>query len=428
MNNRNSDAHKDRNWDVIVVGARVAGAATAMLLARAGLRVLCVDRSRYGGDTVSTHALMRGGVLQLQRWGVLDAVADAGTPPVRRTVFHYGAESVAVSIRPAAGVEALYAPRRTVIDALLVDAAQRAGVTFEFGAAVAGLARDTDGRVAGVIIEDRRAGLRHGTGAFDSAGDGADVDRDPVAGRMAVVDSCIERIERAPLVIGADGRNSLVARTAGAPAGTVGRWPSSYLYGYWADFPSDGYEWFYRPGLTAGAIPTNGGLTCVFVGAHPDRMQDLVSARSPLAALQLLAEPAGIGQRLREAVRVEPVRYSKVLPPGYLRPAHGPGWALVGDAGHWIDPISTHGMTAALRDAELLSQAVLSAPPDGARLQSALAGYQATRDRLSLPMLRVTEEIASYRWDLTSIRTLLRTLSSAMTDEVEALSALAAVA
>jgi 2-polyprenyl-6-methoxyphenol hydroxylase-like FAD-dependent oxidoreductase len=85
-------------------------------------------------------------------------------------------------------------------------------------------------------------------------------------------------------------------------------------------------------------------------------------------------------------------------------------------------------MTAALRDAELLSQAVLSAPPDGARLQSALAGYQATRDRLSLPMLRVTEEIASYRWDLTSIRPLLRTLSSAMTDEVEALSALAAVA
>jgi 2-polyprenyl-6-methoxyphenol hydroxylase-like FAD-dependent oxidoreductase len=418
MNNRTSDAHKDRRWDVIVVGARVAGAATAMLLARAGLRVLCVDRSRYGGDTVSTHALMRGGVLQLQRWGVLDAVADAGTPPVRRTVFHYGAESVAVSIRPAAGVDALYAPRRTVIDALLVDAAQRAGATVEFGATVAGLARDTHGRVAGVTIEDRRAGASHG----------ADIDRGPAIGRIAGIDSRAGRIERAPLVIGADGRNSLVARITGATPSTVGRWASSYLYGYWADFPSDGYEWFYRPGLTAGAIPTNAGLTCVFVGAHPDRMQDLVSARSPLAALQLLAEPAGIGQRLRDAVRVEPVRYSKVLPPGYLRPAYGPGWALVGDAGHWIDPISTHGMTAALRDAELLSQAVLSAPPDGARLQSALAGYQATRDRLSLPMLRVTEEIASYRWDLTGIRTLLRTLSSAMTDEVEALSALAAVA
>jgi len=166
MNNRSSNVHKDRHWDVIVVGARVAGAATAMLLARAGLRVLCVDRSRYGADTVSTHALMRGGVLQLQRWGVLDAVADAGTPPVRRTVFHYGAESIGVSIRPSAGVDALYAPRRTVIDALLVDAAHRAGATVEFGAAVAGLARDGDGRVAGVIIEDRRAGVGHGAGAI----------------------------------------------------------------------------------------------------------------------------------------------------------------------------------------------------------------------------------------------------------------------
>src|SRR6476660_8512781 len=145
----------NRGWDVIVVGGRVAGAAAAMLLARGGLRVLCVDRSRYGGDTLSTHALMRGGVLQLQRWGLLDDVVAAGTPPVHRTVFHYGAETVGVSIRPSAGVDALYAPRRTVIDALLVDAAQRAGVTVEFGAAVAGLHRDSDGRVSGVVIDDR---------------------------------------------------------------------------------------------------------------------------------------------------------------------------------------------------------------------------------------------------------------------------------
>jgi len=232
------------------------------------------------------------------------------------------------------------------------------------------------------------------------------------------------RVERAPLVIGADGRNSLVARATGSAAGVCGRWSSSYLYGYWADLPSDGYEWFYRPGVTAGAIPTNAGLTCVFVGTPPERMDRLIGARSPLATLHLLADSAGIGPRLRDAVRVEPVRYSRVLPPGHLRPAHGPGWALVGDAGHWIDPISTHGMTAALRDAELLSQAVISAPLGGPQLSSSLARYQATRDRLSLPMMQVTEEIASYSWDLNSVRALLRTLSSAMTDEVEALTAL----
>jgi 2-polyprenyl-6-methoxyphenol hydroxylase-like FAD-dependent oxidoreductase len=90
--------------------------------------------------------------------------------------------------------------------------------------------------------------------------------------------------------------------------------------------------------------------------------------------------------------------------------------------------MSTHGMTSAFRDAELLAQAVLSTPQGGADQLAALAGYQAVRDRLSDPMIQVTEEIAAYCWDLTRIRTLLRTLSSAMADEVETLSALATAA
>jgi 2-polyprenyl-6-methoxyphenol hydroxylase-like FAD-dependent oxidoreductase len=213
----------NRHWDVIVVGARVAGAATAMLLARAGLRVLCLDRTRYGSDTVSTHALMRAGVLQLHRWGLLDDVVAAGTPPVRRTVFHYGQESVAVSIKPSGGVDALYAPRRTVLDALLVDAADRAGAVIEFGATVTGLHRDDTGRVAGVVVRDPRRGSTW--------------------------------IARAPFVIGADGRDSLVAREVEASPVSTGRHAGAFLYGYWANLPSDGYEWFYRPGVTAGAIP-----------------------------------------------------------------------------------------------------------------------------------------------------------------------------
>jgi 2-polyprenyl-6-methoxyphenol hydroxylase-like FAD-dependent oxidoreductase len=392
-----AQSHRSINrWDVIVVGARAAGAATAMLLARAGRRVLCVDRSRYGGDTMSTHALMRGGVLQLQRWGLLDDVVAAGTPPVRRTVFHYGAETVGVSIRPSAGVDALYAPRRTVIDAMLVDAAQRAGATVEFGTAVTGLHRSSDGRVDGVVLGSRRADAVHG----------------------------VARVEYAPLVIGADGRGSLVARLSGADISVAGRSAGSFLYGYWADFPTDGYEWFYGDGITAGAIPTNAGLTCVFIGGPPARIQQLVEERSAPAAFAALAEPAGIGHRIQRAARAEPVRYVRALPPSYLRTAHGPGWALVGDAGHWLDPMSTHGMTSAFRDAELLAQAVLSAPAGSPAQLSALSGYQTTRDRLSSPMIQVTEEIAAYRWDLTRIRTLLRTLSSAMTDEVEALGAL----
>ncbi|WP_418606069.1 NAD(P)/FAD-dependent oxidoreductase [Georgenia sp. SUBG003] len=132
-------------WDVIVVGGRAAGAATAMLLSRGGLQVLCLERTRLGSDSVSTHALMRAGVLQLSRWGLLDEVVAAGTPRVRRTVFHYGADPMVVTLRPTAGVDALYAPRRTVLDAILSRAATAAGARMEHGATVTGLLRDAGG-------------------------------------------------------------------------------------------------------------------------------------------------------------------------------------------------------------------------------------------------------------------------------------------
>jgi len=90
-------------YDVVVVGGRVAGASTALLLARAGVRVVLVDRDRYGSDTLSTLALTRGGVVQLARWGVLPDVAAAGTPPIRQVVFHYAdGEPVSVEIKPSA--------------------------------------------------------------------------------------------------------------------------------------------------------------------------------------------------------------------------------------------------------------------------------------------------------------------------------------
>ena len=115
------------SYDAVVVGARAAGASTAMLLARRGLRVLAVDKSREGSDTLSTHALMRAGVMQLHGWGVLDAVRSARTPAVRTTTFHYGREAVEVAIKERDGVDALYAPRRTVLDQALVNAAREAG-------------------------------------------------------------------------------------------------------------------------------------------------------------------------------------------------------------------------------------------------------------------------------------------------------------
>jgi 2-polyprenyl-6-methoxyphenol hydroxylase-like FAD-dependent oxidoreductase len=376
-------------WDVVVVGARVAGASTAMLLARAGLRVLCLERARPGSDTVSTHALMRGGVLQLARWGLLDEVR-AGTPPVRRTTFHYGDEAVPVSLRPASGVDALYAPRRTLLDRVLATAAARAGATVRFGTVVTGLRRDDAGRVTGVLTRDRDGAVRE---------------------------------EPAGLVVGADGRESLVARAVAAPGSFPGRAATSVVYGYWADLPVDGYTWCYRPAASAGAIPTGGGLTCVFAGGRPGDVAPLVRAGGPAAALRALTAGGPLGPGLAAARLEGTVRYVRGTP-AHLRRPYGPGWALVGDAGCWKDPLSTHGMTAALRDADLLAAAVLAAPGPGPARTAALRHYAAERDRLSLPMLRVVEQVAAHDWDLPRLRALLVELSSVMAEEVEALEAL----
>ena len=144
-------------YDAVVVGARCAGAATAMLLARRGLDVLVVEQGERGADTLSTLALMRAGVLQLSRWGLLDGVR-AGTPAIRTTTFHYGDEAaVEIRIKPRDGVDALYAPRRTVLDPLLADAAEAAGADVAYRTRLVDLQRDRRGRVR---RRDRRRARR----------------------------------------------------------------------------------------------------------------------------------------------------------------------------------------------------------------------------------------------------------------------------
>ena len=141
------------HYDVVVVGARPAGAGTALLLARQGARVLLIDRGRYGSDTLSTHALMRAGVMQLQRWGVLPRIA-AATPRVTRATLVYGGEALAVDVKPRDGIDALYAPRSTVLDRAIVDAAVAAGVQVAYGSRAVDLCRDASGRVTGLTVVD----------------------------------------------------------------------------------------------------------------------------------------------------------------------------------------------------------------------------------------------------------------------------------
>jgi 2-polyprenyl-6-methoxyphenol hydroxylase-like FAD-dependent oxidoreductase len=374
-------------YDVIVVGGRAAGAATAMLLARSGLDVLVLERGAYGADTLSTHAIMRGGILQLSRWGVLDEIVTAGTPPVKRTTFSYSDAQVVIDIKPSPGVDALYAPRRTVLDPALVRAAADAGASIHHGTSVNRLLWRGD-RVVGVhaTTEDGRS---------------------------------VELF--APLVVGADGIRSTVARNVDAPFTRVGEQGAGSVYGYWSDIETNGFEWVFRPDACSGIIPTNNGQACVFAVARPARL-----GRGGVRMVEeVLAEGAPeLWDRVRRGSAPKGTRmWSGHV--GYMRQSYGAGWALVGDAGYFKDPISAHGLTDAMRDAELLARAVLEGWRNGASLD-ALAGYQETRDRISGDLFDITDRISSQQWDDAEISELLIRLSASTNAEVELLSSLTA--
>ncbi|MDZ5619648.1 NAD(P)/FAD-dependent oxidoreductase [Nocardioides bizhenqiangii] len=377
------------SYDVVVVGARAAGAATARLLATAGLSVLLVDRSRYGADTLSTHALMRGGVLQLHRWGLLDEVVAVGTPPIRQVTFRYDGQVVPVTIKPSHGVDALYAPRRTVLDPILADAARVAGADVRYGVVVTDVERSRDGVVTGVIGRSGDRGFRVG----------------------------------ARIVVGADGLRSTIAEAVGARAERMGVSTGATTYGYWPDLDIAGYQWNFRPDAASGVIPTNDGLTCVFASATAPRIGR--GGAAPL--LRIVAETDPDLADLLGAVPAPPMR-TFTGQRSYLRRAWGPGWALVGDAGYFKDPLSAHGLTDALRDAELLARAIVGTLRDGRDGQEMLAGYQATRDALSDPLFEAVDTIAGHRWADRDIGGLLMRINAAMADEVEMLAGLADLA
>jgi menaquinone-9 beta-reductase len=366
-------------YDVVIAGARVAGASTALLLARAGLSVVVVDPVERGRDTLSTHALMRGGVLQLARWGLLDAVVESGAPAIRSTTFHYDRETIRVPIKARDGVEALYAPRRTVLDAAIVDAATAAGAHFEYGASLTDLRRDAGGRVVGAEVSD------------------------PTSSRS--ID--------AGLVIGADGLRSRVARLVDARTTHMVPHATAALYGYWPGLEPDGYHWYFTRGCSTGTIPTNDGETCVYVSLPPSRFlsgrgrglegcfHEVVRRVSPALASRLAT--SGVQPRLRGFAGA----------PSALRESAGPGWALVGDAGYFKDPLTAHGITDALRDAELLARAILAGS------DAALRDYPLVRNRLANDVMTVTSRIASLDWSIEELKGLHLDLSRAMNGEVE---------
>jgi 2-polyprenyl-6-methoxyphenol hydroxylase-like FAD-dependent oxidoreductase len=346
-------------YDVIVVGARVAGASTAMLLARNGLRVLAVDRARFPSDTISTHQVQLPGGARLARWGLLDRLVAAGTPPTRRVRFDAGSMVLDGHFPAFEGVDALHSPRRTLLDKTLVDAARDTGAEIREGFAVDEIVVE-GGHITGIRGRER-------------------------GGRSVT--------ESASLVVGADGKHSVVARAVGASSYREQPTLAACYYSYWEGVQMDGGEMHSLRCRAIGAWPTNDGLTmiCVFLP-----MGEFAAFRADIEGNVLRTlDLVDLGERVRAGRRAERM-YGSSDNPNRFRTSAGPGWALAGDAGLCMDPITGHGIAHALRDAELLTTAVTDGLGGRRPIQEALAHYGKERDRQTGPIYDFTLQLARF--------------------------------
>jgi len=306
-------------YDALIVGGRCAGASLAMLLARQGRRVVVLDRAQFPSDTLSTHFMWPRTTAALARWGLLDALAATGCPPIDTVNLHFG--PVRVSGRPEAveGTNAMFCPRRTVLDKLLVDSARRAGAEVRERT----LVRD-------VIYEgDRVVGVR----AVDA--DGAAFE-------------C-----RSRLVVGADGMTSTIADAVKAPIRRSHPSLTCGFYAYWIGVPTDGVEFYLRHGHDVLVFPTHDGLTCIWAGRANDQWE---AYRAHREETYLASLDPSLVERTRKGQRVTAFKGTHRLP-NHVRQGAGPGWALVGDAAYHRDPLTGMGIGDAFLGAQLLADA-----------------------------------------------------------------------
>ena len=334
-----------RIHDAVVVGARCAGASTAMLLARRGLKVLLVDRSTFPSEIPHGHFIHRHGPRRLHEWGLLDRMMATGCPPSTSFTLDAGEFRLTGSDLVLDGIAFGLGPRRSALDRILVEAAIEAGVEFRQGFAVQDYLFEGD-RVVGIAGTDRTGGVSYS--------------------------------QRASITIGADGRGSRLARVVGADEYEVVPTLTCLFFSYWSDVPATGLEMYLRRERSIFAFPTNDGLLAVFVAWRIGEQSAVQSdvERNFMAAVDLAPEFAA---RLRDGRRVERYRGAANLP-NFLRKPHGPGWALVGDAGCHKDPYMALGICDAFRDAELLADAIEEGFSGRRPLESALSGYERRRN------------------------------------------------
>jgi 2-polyprenyl-6-methoxyphenol hydroxylase-like FAD-dependent oxidoreductase len=304
-------------FDVVVVGSRCAGAPLATMLARAGLRVCVVDKDRFPSDTLSTHAIQPAGVQVLERIGVLDGLLKLAPPMVRARMVFDDSVAVVDDVVAITGAPVL-SVRRITLDEILVNAAAEAGAEVRTDSAVTGLVIDR-GRVAGVTT---------------------------AAGEL-----------RASLVVGADGTRSAVAKMVGAKEYHPTANGRVFMWAYYEADPTNGELWIGKIGDHAYLVtPTDNGLSLVAACPSIDRRNEVRADREAVYEAGVRGWPelhAGVAGSRREG----PV-HTMANMDGFFRTSAGPGWALVGDAGHFKDPTPGQGIADALRQSEKLAAAI----------------------------------------------------------------------
>lgn len=346
-------------YDAIVIGARCAGSPTAMLLARKGYRVLLVDKATFPSDVVNGYYVQQTGGAQLKRWGLLDRLRASNCPPLLTLTFDFGAFALTGSPPPADDVVEGYAPRRTVLDKILVDAAVEAGAELREGFTMQELLWDGE-RVAGI-----RGHTQESTTVT----------------------------ERARIVIGADGTHSAVARAVQAPVYNTKPTLTCWYFTHWSGVPTEGVEFYLRDRRALIAAATNDGLAVVLAGwphqeFHAFRADIEGNYFRSLDLVPVLAE------RVRSGKREE--RFAGTAETAnFFRKPYGPGWTLVGDAGYHKDPATAQGISDSFRDAELLTEAIDAGFTGRQPLEEALAEYEQQRNAAVLPMYDFTCQLAN---------------------------------
>jgi 2-polyprenyl-6-methoxyphenol hydroxylase-like FAD-dependent oxidoreductase len=349
----------EKPWDVIVVGARCAGSPLAMLLARRGYDVLLVDRATFPSDTISSHYVHQTGLARLKRWGLLDELIATGCPLFTSASFNMAAGVITGNLMPADDVAFTCVPRRHILDTMLVRAAEKAGAEV----------REGFGLMALIFDDDRVVGVR------------------------GVAPGGHQVTERAALVVGADGRNSTVAKLVSAPKYRDDGAHTVQYYSYWSGTDHPDPVIYTREDWGVAVGPTHDGFLIMSMGttrANLSRFRaDLDTGyQERISTIPELAERVAGGRR------EEPFK-GLVEVPNFYRQSQGPGWALAGDAGYYRDPVTAQGISDAFRDADSLAEAIDAGLSGREDLGQALAGYQRQRDI-------VTE--AAYGWTLVSTK------------------------